>query len=66
MVKDVQVEVGKKDVNIRLVTSAPADVETWAVAEKADLFRKVFRRELHITVAEAALKPEAPRARKRA
>jgi exopolyphosphatase/guanosine-5'-triphosphate,3'-diphosphate pyrophosphatase len=66
VVKDVSVEVSKKQVNIRLLTSAPADVEAWAVAEKADLFRKVFKRELNITVAEATAKAEPTRGRKRA
>jgi len=61
VVKDVTVEVGKKEVHIRLLTVGNAEMEVWAATEKADMFHDVFGRTLRISVEEA----RAPGARSR-
>jgi exopolyphosphatase/guanosine-5'-triphosphate,3'-diphosphate pyrophosphatase len=53
VVKDLRVEVRRREVRLRVLSGGPADMEAWAAAEKADLFRSVFDRTLHVEIQQA-------------
>lgn len=65
VVQDLTVEVGKKEVVLRVkVVGGPADMEAWAAGEKGDLFQEVFGRTFRVEVqdgsADARRTPVAP------
>ncbi len=48
IVEDLQCEVAKKSVEIRIRSDGPAELEIWGALRKADLFKRVYERDVVI------------------